>query len=251
MEYSKAIVREPGSKYADCISSHPLHHTISLELSRKQHKKYCEALESLGIEVLYAPRDDDHPDSCFVEDNAIVQNGKALICRMAKESRRGEQNKIEEILQNFMPTKWAEDPATIEGGDIVHNEKGLIAGISKRTNRIGVKQMREWLDIPVRTIEAPDIMHLKSYVTYLGNGVMMATERFASHPAISDFRVISPPKNEEYAADTLAIGNNILMAEGYPKTQQLIRDEGFDVIPIEISEIKKCDGAISCLSIPF
>lgn len=170
---------------------------------------------------------------------------------MARESRRGKQNEVAEILQKYMPIRWAKELTTIEGGDIVHHEEGLIAGISRRTNEKGVEQMSDWLDVTVRTIKAPEVMHLKSYVTYLGNGVMMATERFASHPALADFHVITPQRREEYAADTLAINDAVLIAEGYPDTRDIIKEERFDVIPVEISEIKKCDGAISFLSIPF
>ncbi len=246
-----ALVREPGNLYTSCLSEHPLHHTVSLKKARNQHKKYRETLSELGLEVIEVPRDDEHPDSCFVEDNAVVENGKALICRMAKESRRGEQIGVAAELEDIMPIKWAQEPATIEGGDVVHVEGKLISGISQRTNYEGIAQMQEWLEVPVATVFDPTIMHLKSYVTYLGKNVMIATEKYATHPALEGYNILIPPAEEGYAADTLAVGDTVIMAMGYETTQEMVRELGFDVISLDVSEIQKCDGALTCLSILF
>jgi dimethylargininase len=249
MEYKTALVREPGNNYTGCLSSHPLHHTVSLIKAREQHKKYRDILTELGLDVIIVPRDDDHPDSCFIEDNAIVYNEKALICRMAKESRRGEQLGVAKTLDEIMTIKWASEPATIEGGDVVHTEKKLISGITDRTNLEGIKQMKEWLNIKVDTIFDPSIMHLKSYVTYLGQGIMIATEKYSAHPALEGFKILIPPRQEEYAADTLTIGDTVIMVENHPQTQLMIREEGFEIISMNVSEFEKCDGALTCLSI--
>jgi len=251
MEPRHALVRTPGDSYRNCLSTHPLHSTVSLELAREQHARYCETLSELGLEVIHVPRDDLHPDACFVEDNAVVQGGRALICRMAKESRRGEQPGVAAKLEEFMPVRWAEEPATIEGGDVVHLDDRLICGITQRTNPDGVAQMGEWLGVPVSTIFDPGIMHLKSYVTYLGNGIAITTEKYSRHPALEGLHILIPPEGEEYAADTLAVGDTVLMAEGHDEAHRLVRDAGFEVIPMDVSEIEKCDGALTCLSILF
>jgi dimethylargininase len=119
----------------------------------------------LGLEVIHIPKDNLHPDSCFIEDNAVVHKGKALICRMAKEERKGEQRDVAMVLEEFMPTKWVESPATVEGGDVVHLTDHLISGVTQRTNLEGVTQMSDWLNTSVDTIVDPDIVHLKSFLT--------------------------------------------------------------------------------------
>lgn len=247
----RALVREPGSRYTRCISSHPLRHTIDVRQARAQHAEYCETLSELGLEVLTIPRDDEHPDSCFVEDNAVVQGGRALICRMARESRRGEEAGVEEALREYMPVKRAVAPATVEGGDVIHLPDRLISGLTQRTNPEGVAQMREWLGVPVDTIADPGIVHLKSYVTYLGRGVMIATNEYARHPVLEGFRVLAVPEGEEYAADTLAVGDAVIMPAGRPRAHGIVREAGFEVIPLDVSEFEKCEGAVTCLSILF
>ncbi len=247
----RALVREPGDSYPGCISSHPLRHTVDVSRARAQHTLYCEALSDLGLEVIHVPRDDLHPDSCFIEDNAVVHGGKALICRMARDSRRGEEEGVEGVLREYKSVKRAEVPATVEGGDVIHLPDHLISGVTQRTNLEGVIQMREWLGVPVDTIEDPNIVHIKSYVTYLGRGTMIATKKYVNHPALERFRVLLTPEREEYAADTLAVGDAVIMPAGLTRTHEMVREAGFNVIPLDVSEFEKCEGAVTCLSILF
>ncbi|MEE8355510.1 MAG: arginine deiminase family protein [Candidatus Bathyarchaeia archaeon] len=251
MEPTKALVREPGDTYTSCISSHPQHHTVDLNKARAQHARYCDVLSDIGLEVIRVPRDDLHPDACFVEDNAVVFGDKALICRMAKESRRGEQPGVAAVLEEHVKIKWAEAPATIEGGDVVHLGDRLICGVTERTNHEGVSQLRDWLGVRVDVIDDPGIMHLKSYVTSLGRGRVVATRKYSTHPALEGLEVLVIPDGEEYAADTLTVGDTVLMPAGYPRSHEMVRAAGYEVIPMDVGEIEKCDGALTCLSILF
>jgi dimethylargininase len=251
MEPTKALVREPGDTYTSCLSSHPQHHTVDLTKARAQHARYCEVLSELGLEVIRVPRDDHHADACFVEDNAVVYGGKALICRMAKESRRGEQPGVALALEEYVQIKWAVAPAIIEGGDVVQLDDRLISGITERTTLEGVAQLRDWLGVRVDTIDDPEIMHLKSYVTSLGGGSVVATKKYSSHPALDGLDVLVIPEGEEYAADTLTVGDTVLMPVGYPSSHEMVREAGYEVIPMDVGEIEKCDGALTCLSILF
>ncbi|UCH56948.1 MAG: hypothetical protein JSV18_06305 [Candidatus Bathyarchaeota archaeon] len=251
MEPKRALVREPGDSYPGCISSHPLLHTLDVSLARTQHASYCEVLSELGLEVIRVPRDDMHPDSCFVEDTAVVHGGRALICRMAVESRRGEQLGVEAILKQYMPVRRATALATVEGGDVVHLPDRLISGVTQRTNLEGVTQMGEWLKVPVDIIVDTGIVHLKSYVTSLGKGRIIATRKYSNHPALAGLEVLVVPEGEEYAANTLTIGDTVLMPAGHLGSHEMVREAGYEVIPMEVSEIEKCEGALSCLSIIF
>lgn len=246
-----AMVREPGARYHRCISSHPLRHTVDVRRARAQHAKYCRTLSELGIEVIAIPRDDVHPDSCFVEDNAVIHGGRALICRMAKESRRGEEDAVEEALREYREVKRATAPATVEGGDVIHLPDRLISGVTPRTNPEGVAQMEAWLGVPVETIIDPGIVHLKSYVTYLGDNTMIATEAYARYPILKGFTILRVPEEEGYAANTLAIGDTVLMPRGRPRAHAMVREAGFDVVPLDVSEFEKCEGALTCLSLLF
>lgn len=246
-----ALVSEPGARYRGCISSHPLRHTIDLDRARAQHAQYCKTLTDLGFDVVKLPRDDEHSDGCFVEDTAVIHSKKAFIARMAKTSRRGEEDAVERVLKEFMSVRRARAPATIEGGDVIHLPSRLISGITQRTTSEGVAQMRQWLAVPVETIVDASIVHLKSYATYLGKNTFIATQSYASHPAVKGFHVLTVPKGEEYAANTLCVGESVLVPAGHPKTQAMLVAAGFEVIAMDVSEFAKCEGALTCLSLLF
>ena len=246
-----ALVREPGDRYRDCLSSHPLRKTIDVALAREQHATYRKTLGELGLEVVVMDRNDEHPDSCFVEDTAVAHNGKAVICRPRMESRRGEVRSVEPVLSKYMPTTRILAPATLEGGDVVHLPDGLISGLSARTNEEGVQQMGKALDVQVSTIEDRSIMHLKSYISYLGGDTVLATGRYADHPVLSRFEKVLVPDEEAYAANAVSVNGTVIIPDGYPKTAAAIRGAGFDVVPLRMTEFPKCEGAMTCLSILF
>lgn len=244
-----AITREPGARYTKCISCHPGRDSLHLAKARDQHRRYREALSDLGLEVILLERDDDHPDSCFVEDTAILHGTKALICRLSPESRRDEVSRVEQILGDTHSVKRVTAPGTIEGGDVMHLPGRLVSGLTQRTNAEGVRQAAEWLEVGIDTIRDPNMVHLKSHVTYLGRNTAICTRRFAGHPALEGLELLVIPDGEAYAANTLAIGDLVLMSSGRPRAQSMVREAGFEVRLLDTSEFEKCEGALTCLSL--
>ncbi len=150
-----------------------------------------------------------------------------------------------------MPVKRAISPATIEGGDVLHLEDHLICGVTQRTNEEGVNQLRKWFEVEVKTVLDKSIVHLKSYISYLGNGVIISTRKYANHPVLEGFRVLVVPEDEAYAANALAIDEFVLMVRGFPKSEKIVREAGYEVITLDMSEFQKCEGALTCLSLLF
>jgi len=251
MSPKHALVREPGKTFTKCLSCHPMRHTVDLTKAKSQHAVYRRTLGDLGLEVITIDTDDLHPDACFVEDNAVVHGKRALTCRMGATSRRGEEGSVEKVLSQYLEVRRATAPATVEGGDVVHLPNRLISGRSQRTNGEGIRQMGEWLEVKVDHIDDPDMMHLKSYVTVLDGDTLIASKRFCKHPALAGLTIITVPDDEAYAADTLTVGRTVLMPAGRSKSAALVKAHGFDVIPVDVGEFEKCDGAVTCLSILF
>ncbi|MHA1134853.1 MAG: dimethylarginine dimethylaminohydrolase family protein [Candidatus Thorarchaeota archaeon] len=246
-----AIVRPPSKSYRKCISSHPLHHKLDFNLALEQHEKYCTTLSELGLDLIRLPPEDDYPDSCFVEDTAIVHGNKVAIARPAKASRQGEETSIEDALKDYKQTRRIEAPGTIEGGDVIHLEDSLISGLTQRTNIDGINQTSSWLGVQIDVIEDFRIIHLKSYVTFVGADTFVTTKHFAEHPLFSDYSKIIIPEHEDYAANTLTCNGSVLVPAKHFDSIQLLKDAGFDVISLDVSEFEKCEGALTCLSILF
>ena len=247
----RAIVRPPGANFKGCLSSHPLHHTLNLELALEQHKTYRRTLVDLGLDLIELKPDDVYPDACFVEDTVVVHENRAIITRMAKESRRGESQKVEEVLSKFKQIKSVVEPGLLEGGDVIHLPDSLICGITKRSNHEGATQMEKWLEIPVHCIEDKTIMHIKSHLTYLGRNTVLVNPRYAGNPHLEPYTKIVLPDEETHSANTVVIDDIVIMSIRHKKTAELVKDAGFEVIHLDMSEFEKCDGALTCLSIIF
>ena len=251
MDAQNALVRKPGMNYTKCLTSHPLGHTVSLDKALEQHSRYCEILTSLGLKLTKLPPKDDFPDACFVEDNAVIHKNKAFLTRMGVESRRGEEKEVGECLREFFQVKQATAPATVEGGDVIHLENRLICGITQRTNQQGVEQMREWLDVKIDTIANPNIVHLKSYIKNLGRNTVITTEEYRNHPLLEGINLLIIPKEEYYSVNCLAVAGSVVMSDKFSYAQQLVREAGFEVITLDMSEFEKCQASLTCLSILF
>ncbi|MFX0054028.1 MAG: dimethylarginine dimethylaminohydrolase family protein [Promethearchaeota archaeon] len=208
-------------------------------------------MSSLGLKLIRLPPDETHPDSCFVEDTVVVHGNRGFMTRFAEGSRRGEEFAVAEMLKDYLELGFARKPATIEGGDVIHLPNRLITGITQRTNAKGVKQMSRWLSIKSDTIEDESVIHLKSHVTYLDRNTIVVTEDFESHPTLHGFDKIVVPREEGYAANTLTVGNAVLVSKRHHKTQTFVTEAGFEVIPLDMSEFEKCEGALTCLSVIF
>jgi len=246
-----ALVREPGRSFSKCISSHPSHKSVSTNRAISQHRKYVITLRDLGLDVIELPTADSFPDSCFVEDTAVIHNGRALISHMGVESRRGEEEAVQTILKEYLEVKAAISPATVEGGDIIHFPDYLISGITQRTNQEGIHSLSQFLQTEVKTILDPNIIHLKSYVTYLDQNNFIMNKRFIEHPIFHEMNKIILKDSEAYASNTLLYNGTVLIPKNFPSVTKLLIELDYDVISLEMSEFERCEGALTCLSLLF
>jgi len=171
---------------------------------------------------------------------------------MKVESRRKEIVEIAKVLEKLKETYYIKPPATIDGGDVLRIEDKVFVGLSARTNLHAVHQLRRILEnsnLEIIPVKIRDVLHLKSAGTYLGNSYVILSKGHFNAEILRECEKIVVPKGEEYAADCLAINGTVLMAKGYPKTRRLIEKEGFSVKELEMSEFRKGEGALTCLSI--
>jgi len=245
-----AIVRPVPDSYDRCVRTNI--EKIDVSLAKKQHENYCKALEELGLKLIWIKGNNSLPDSCFVEDTAVIFGEKAVICNMKIESRTKEVIEVAKVLRKFKKTYSIRFPATIDGGDVLQIEDKVFIGLTTRTNMHAVTQLRKILEddgLEVIPVKVNGIVHLKSACTYLGSGYITLSRGYFDEDIFRDYNKVIVPKEESYAANCLAINGTVLMAKGYPKTRKLIETEGFQVKELEMSEFRKGDGALTCLSL--
>lgn len=249
-----AIVRPPGKNFSRGLTRLAPAPAVDLELARAQHSGYVETLRRCGVEVLVLPADDEHPDSVFVQDRVLVVDGRAIVCPSAVPSRRGEEEPLVRVVERSMPVVVLAPPAFLDGGDVLITEDALFVGLSERSNSAAVDQLPARL-APRRRVEAvdlpPDLLHLLSGCSYLGQGLLLAVDSLEDVAAFRGLRRIAVPLEEAPAANTLAIGKHVIVPAGYPKTAERIGEHGFRVHAVPVSEFEKRDGGVTCLSITY
>ena len=130
----KALVHIVSPKINDCELTYLERKPIDFELAVRQHEAYCEFLQRHGFEIIQLSASDDHPDSVFIEDTAVVFDEIAVITNPGAESRRGEVEATENESKKHLKVARIEPPGTLDGGDVVQT------GHNKHIKRIAEKQ---------------------------------------------------------------------------------------------------------------
>ena len=248
-----AITREVSPALAGCELSFVPRSAIDVALATRQHAAYCRVLESLGCEVIALPALADFPDSVFVEDVALVFDEIAIATRPGVESRRGEGDAVHEVLGSLRPLRWIEAPGTLDGGDVLCIDKRVFVGISARSNEAGRVQLRELLaphGYTVEGVETRECLHLKSAVTQVAEGTLLVNPAWlADVTPFAGCRMIEVDPDEEHAANAVRVGESILYPACFPKTLARLQAEGIDVTTVDVSELQKAEGAVTCCSL--
>jgi dimethylargininase len=248
-----AITRRPGKTFDRGITTSDLG-LPDYELVLKQHAVYIDTLRSIGLDVIELDPLPDHPDAHFVEDTAVVTPEVAIITNPGAPSRRGEEKSIAEILLQYRQVEYIQSPATVDGGDVLMIGNHFFIGISQRTNPQGAEQLGRILEKYEKTwttLEVGAGLHFKSSVNYVGKNSMLVTPDFAHHEALNGYNKIIVDQGEEYSANTLWLNEHLLLPGGFPNTKTKLEILGLPIFELDVSEMQKMDGGLTCLSIRF
>jgi dimethylargininase len=251
MVYKQAIVRKPGKNFADGITTSDLGQP-DFDLAIDQHQQYCNALKSCGLKIVELKADVNFPDGCFVEDVAIVTDRIAIITIPGNVSRNGEQFSVSQTMFELRPLYNLKQPGTVDGGDILRVENHFYIGRSNRTNEDGSRQLSNILNsygFTTSEILVSEGLHLKSSVTYIGDNTIVATEQYA--PFFPGMDVVVVGEDESYAANCLQVNNHTIISSGFPELKKKLTKKKRKLIELDMSEFRKMDGSLTCLSLLF
>lgn len=255
--FKHVIVRTPAKSLINGITSAPELGKPNYELALKQHKTYIEALKKCGVEVTILEPLEEYPDSCFVEDPAVITRKCAIITNPGTKSRNGEKEEILPAIKNFFDDdhiEYIKTPGTLEGGDVMMVGDHFYVGRSARTNSEGIKQFITILEkygLSGSEVPLEKVLHLKTGVNYIENNNMLVSGEFLEKPDFAKYNKIPIPENEAYAANCIWMNGNVIVPEGYPAVKKAVEDAGYKVLLVDTSEYRKIDGGLSCLSLRF
>jgi dimethylargininase len=245
-----ALVRPPGPRLAEGIVTHIKRTPVDVALARLQHAAYVAALARAGWEVLTVPPADDCPDAVFIEDTVVVLDGLAVITRPGAAQRRPETAAVAGTVRALgLRVEEIVGPGTLDGGDILQIGQTVYVGLGGRTNAEGIAQLTGLLAGVGRTtmtVPLARVLHLKSAVTALADGTVLAFDDLVDLDLFRRVRRVP----EEAGAHVVPLGGpDVLIAASAPRTAELVEDLGWHAIVVDISEYERLEGCVTCLSV--
>jgi dimethylargininase len=249
-----ALVRPVSAGISHCELSCIERAPIDLARARSQHADYCRILADHGLAVQALPPADELPDAVFVEDTAVVLDEVAVITRPGAESRRPEAAATAEALAAWRDRVWLEAPATLDGGDVIVAGRTIYVGVSARTNDAGRAQLAaavEPFGYRVRAVPITGCLHLKSAVTLVADGLLLANPRWVDLEAFDGLDHLPVAPDEPHAANSVRLPDAVLMPEAFPRTRTRLEAAGLATCTVAADELARAEGGVSCQSIIF
>ena len=249
-----ALTRAVSDAIGRCELTHRAREPIDVALARSQHAAYESALRELGCRVERVDGAPECPDAVFIEDTAVVLPELAVITRPGAPSRRAETSAVAHSLRAYRPIETIKAPGTLDGGDVLTIGSTLFIGQTGRSNADGIEQMRRLL-VPrgytVIGVSVEGCLHLKSAVTQIAGRTLLIQSAWVDAAAFAGFELVEVDPSEPYAANALRIGDRIVYPTAFPETARQIEARGIEACRVDVSELAKAEGAVTCCSLVF
>ena len=249
-----ALTRKVSPRMSECQLTHLARAPIDVGRAAEQHVAYEKRLEALGCEVRSLPAEPELPDSVFVEDDAVLFDELAFLARPGAESRRAEVESIRQAIEPYRKLARIEPPGTLDGGDVLTVGKRVFVGLSQRTNQAGIEQMRALLPVygySVQSVPVERCLHLKSAVSQVAENTLLINPAWVETSAFRNFELIEVDPEEPFAANALLVKGVLLYPAAYERTQKRLAERGLAVVTVEVSELAKAEGGVTCCSLIF
>jgi dimethylargininase len=247
-----AITRGVSPRFNDCEITHIERTPIDLDIAQMQHRGYVDALKRLGCDVVELPAEADLPDSVFVEDTAFILPEAAIITRPGADSRKPETEAIAQALSPHTRLLYLREPAALDGGDVLVVGKRIFIGLSTRSNNESVVQLNDPLNefgYTVTGVRLNGCLHLKSAVTRVDDKTLLINRDWVDAASFTDYELIDVDPSEPYAANCLPIGDAVIFPASFPKTREKLEKRGYKIVSVEVDELAKAEGAVTCCSL--
>jgi len=244
------VINDVQKKYED--------ENINIELAMKQHNEFEELLKAHGVEVIKLPSSEKFPEQVFTRDIGFTVGEDIFVAEMASDIRKGEEEVLEEWLDEE-DISFQTTTSQVEGGDVIVDRGTLFVGISSRTSIEAAEKLKE--DLPDYTIIPVPFdekyLHLDCVFNILSPEVGLIFRK-AFDPRIVDMlsenhKLIDVSEEEQFTMGTnvLSIGGKKVFSLPQNKhVNEQIRAHGFEVIEVDFSEIIKSGGSFRCCSMP-
>ncbi|PWA13244.1 hypothetical protein DCC39_02015 [Pueribacillus theae] len=233
---------------------------IDKSLAAEQHKHFTDALESYGIEVVLLPADKKFPEQVFTRDIGFTLGNTVFLGNMRREIRQGEEKILEEQLAKHHIPFQSLQKGSIEGGDVIIDRNKLWIGVSTRTSKEAIDELQKQLPhLEVTAVPfLDDYLHLDCVFNIVSPDEAVifpkALDKKMVDALAAHYDLIEVTEEEQFTLGTnlLSIGNRTLFSLPMNKNiNKKLKERGFNVIEVDISEIIKSGGSFRCVTLPL
>lgn len=250
----KAITRGVSPNMGACELTYRSREQIDFQKANLQFDRYRDLLRTWDVELLTIPGSITYPDCCFVQDTAVVLDEVCVIASMGAGSRRGEVSEVERLVSPFRKVKRILPPATLDGGDVVQIGKRIFVGHSKRTNARGIEALSRIVESYGYTVVPVTVdggLHLTTGCGVIDDETVLLNPRWLDASSFKGLRQLHVPDEEPWAANTIRVKEFVCLEEGAPRTIEVVQPYVRSIETLDISEFRKAEGSLSCLSLIF
>ncbi len=249
-----AITRAVSPSIVSCELTHLARQPIDVDLAVEQHAAYEAALTELGCTLRQLEVEPDLPDSVFVEDMALVLDEVAVVLRSGAPSRRLEAASVAQALEEYRELRALQAPATLDGGDVLRIDRDLYIGVSGRSTQDGIRQVESFVapyGYRVHPVEMSGCLHLKSAVTQVGERLLLVNPDWVDGRCFEGMERIEVAPDEPHAANALMLSEAVIYPAAHRETSRRLEQHGVRLKPVDVSELMKAEGAVTCCSLIF
>ncbi|MEB1809334.1 MAG: dimethylarginine dimethylaminohydrolase family protein [Bacillaceae bacterium] len=260
----KVILCEPQNmKIREVINDTQKHFKdegIHIERSLQQHKQFVQTLLSHGIDVVLLSPFEKFPEQVFTRDIGFTLGQTIFVAEMAHDVRKGEEDVLKEWLKNEKISYFNLIGDEIEGGDVIIDQSTIYVGLSNRTNQYAIDHLQSILpQFEVVTVPFTEkYLHLDCVFNVISPKEALyfpgAFEQKEIDILSQRYDLIEVSEEEQFTLGTnvLSIGNKQIISLPVNKNvNQQLRERGFEVIEVDITEIIKSGGSFRCCTLPL
>jgi dimethylargininase len=145
----------------------------------------------------------------------------------------------------------------VDGGDVLRIGNSLYVGLSSRTDLQGIDALRAIgaeIGFDVVQAELKGCLHLKTGATFAGLDRDGAPVLIYNPQSVdpSQFAGVEPmpvDDGEPAAANCVRAGDLLILPAGNPRTAERLRERGFEVVEVDVSELQKAEAGVTCMSL--
>jgi dimethylargininase len=251
-----AFTRAVSRRIVECALTHLDRRPIDPDIAIAQHAAYEQSLRDAGYDIIRLPELINDPDAVFVEDTALLLGEHAIITRPGAASRTGETLSTAAGLMPHFNVRYLSG-GMLDGGDVLCIENTLYVGQSSRTDATGTQALEAVaspLGYWVVPVEMDQCLHLKTAATFAGlddQGVptVLVNPDWVDPDYFNGTNALLVPVEEPFAANVVRAGDRLIMAAGSPITAKMLREFGFKVVEVDMSELQKAEAGGTCMSL--